>query len=271
MRPPPEISSVATPSACGRRRIAGEHQEQRRQHRRGIGADAEQADVAVLDADVPDIERNADRADAERSTASHCVGSCGQTVVSNRPWQVAAISAVARQKPATAAVGTRGEAARQHRIARPDEGARRRRRHSPAKLARPSAAPLVVNSTTVPASPSSAPTMCFARKPLARQQAGEQHDQERPEIIDQSGFGRRRQPQRGEIERMIAEQAADTERPDRRRLPQHAPGARSRQPDESKQTADGEGHRQKLERRHAARQHGQERRAATTSGSPKSR
>ena len=53
-------------------------------------------------------------------------------------------------------------------------------------------------------------------------QRGEQHDQQRPEIIEQPGFGRRREAQRQEIQRVIAEQAADADDPGHRRLPQRA-------------------------------------------------
>ena len=53
------------------------------------------------------------------------------------------------------------------------------------------------------------------RQPLAGQQRREQHDQQRPEIIQQARFGRRREAQREEIQRVIAEQAADARRPRR--------------------------------------------------------
>jgi len=46
-------------------------------------------------------------------------------------------------------------------------------------------------------------------QPLARQQGREQHDQQRPEIVQQIGFQRRSQPQGQEIEEVIAEQPGD--------------------------------------------------------------
>ena len=49
--------------------VTPRHQQQRRQHRRGVGGDAEKTDVATLHADVPHIERCADRADPERRRA----------------------------------------------------------------------------------------------------------------------------------------------------------------------------------------------------------
>ena len=62
------------------------------------------------------------------------------------------------------------------------------------------------------------------RQPLARQQRREQHDQQRPEIIQQPGFRRRRETQREEIQRVIAEQAADADDPGDQRLLQRVEG-----------------------------------------------
>ena len=62
------------------------------------------------------------------------------------------------------------------------------------------------------------------QEPLARQQRREQHDQERPEIVQKPGFGRRRKAQREEIERVIAEQAADADDPGKQRLLQGSKG-----------------------------------------------
>ena len=53
-------------------------------------------------------------------------------------------------------------------------------------------------------------------QPLAGQEAGEQHDQQRPEIGDQARLRRRREPQRGEVAEMIAEEPADADQPDHR-------------------------------------------------------
>ena len=53
-----------------RRGIAEQHEDQRREHRRGIGSDAEQGDVALLHADIPDDEGEPDRAEAEAEYAA---------------------------------------------------------------------------------------------------------------------------------------------------------------------------------------------------------
>ena len=62
---PPTISAQASASAGVAGATPAADQNERRQHRRGVGRDPEQADVAVLDAMVPDIEGEADGAEAE--------------------------------------------------------------------------------------------------------------------------------------------------------------------------------------------------------------
>jgi len=52
-------------------------------------------------------------------------------------------------------------------------------------------------------------------QPLARLRSREKYDQQRPEIGDQARLGGRRAAQGGEIERMIAEESADPDEPDR--------------------------------------------------------
>jgi hypothetical protein len=95
---------------------------------------------------------------------------------------------------------------------------------------------------------------------LARQKSREQHDQQRPEIIDQAGFGRRRETQREEIKRVIAEQAKYPERPDFRLLAQGADRALAEHPGyRAHQSANRKCHGGKLERRHAARRRGEQR------------
>ena len=146
--------------------VAARDQQQRRQHRRRVGGDAEKTDVAALHADIPHIKRCADRADSERRDASHCVVGFGQTVVSNSEVADRGSEAmVARQKPATASVGTSPEAARQHRIGGPHES-----RHEGAEVdragtpARASKAPRPAISTTTPAKPRNAPIRCARRR-----------------------------------------------------------------------------------------------------------
>ena len=76
-----------------------------------------------------------------------------------------------------------------------------------------------------------------------------QHDQQRPEIVQKAGFGRRREAQREEIQRVIAEQPADPDDPRQRRLPQRTNRIRPPDPGQrSDQRADRERHRGQLER-----------------------
>ena len=60
------------------------------------------------------------------------------------------------------------------------------------------------------------------RQAFAGQQRRKQHNQQRPEIIQQASFGRRREAQRQEIQRMISEQATDPDDPRSGPLPQRA-------------------------------------------------
>ena len=95
---------------------------------------------------------------------------------------------------------------------------------------------------------------------FARQRRGEQHDQQRPEIVDEVGFGRWRELKGGEIEGVVAEQAADPQQPDARRPadqsgPPHAARKRAHDADRG---ADREGHGDHLEGRDRAGQHREE-------------
>jgi hypothetical protein len=96
-------------------------------------------------------------------------------------------------------------------------------------------------------------------KALAGQSGREQNNQQRPQISDEARVGRRRVAQRGEIERMIAEEPADPDNPDAPWLgqPRQAPSRRS--VDQAAETTDGECQGGQFERRRIARQRGQER------------
>ena len=59
--------------------------------------------------------------------------------------------------------------------------------------------------------------LCGAQPDAARHKGGQQHDQQRPEIVDQVRLGGRRQAQGDEIKRMIGEQPRDREEPERER------------------------------------------------------
>ena len=121
---PATMSAQASASVRRRLGIAGRDEDQRRQHRGRIGGDAEQADVAALHADVPDVEGRPDRPEAERERPRAIRRGLPARASSRRRGGRARLSAaVARQKPATASVGTSPKRARQDRIAGPDEGA----------------------------------------------------------------------------------------------------------------------------------------------------
>ncbi len=234
----------------------GQNQERGRQQRRRVGRGAEHADIAALHADIPGVERSADRPDAERGDREPL-----QRRVRPRPWsRTAACTAAASNAVASAEsrdrVGRhRFEPARHHRIGRPRQRPPRRPRPSPGICAeREAAAWLPANSSTVPASPSTAPTTwCGAsRSPGSSDENSTINSGQR--VIQQAGFGRRRKPQRQEVQRVIAEQAADADDPGERRLRAgrgSRPAARSRSAIPG-QRADRKRHRRELERRDIA-------------------
>src|SRR3546814_4227315 len=51
-------------------------------------------------------------------------------------------------------------------------------------------------------------------QPLARQQRREDDDEQRPEVGDEAGIDRGRIAERDEVEEVVAEEAADAERPE---------------------------------------------------------
>ena len=142
------------------------------------------------------------------------------------------------------------ELARHHRIGRPykrgDEG-----RSQSGDLAGREPAAAVAGEQQYRAGQSQQRTDDVVRRqPLAGQQRREQHDQKRPEIIQQPGFGRRRKAQRQEIQGMVAEQPADADNPRHQWLPERA--ERCGPPDEADEgnrSADRERHRRELKRR----------------------
>ena len=81
-------------------------QERGREQRRRVGGGAEHADIAALHADVPGVKRGTDRSDAERDDREPLRRRLRPDRGLDQPCTIAASSAVARQKPATASVGT---------------------------------------------------------------------------------------------------------------------------------------------------------------------
>ena len=116
----------------------------------------------------------------------------------------------------------RFEPARQHRIGRPDKG-RDKGRDQAGNC--PAEKPRIAGEQQHRAGKSQhRADDVMHREPLARQQRREQHDQQRPEIIQKPRFGRRGETQRQEIQRVIAEQSADADDPGDRRLAQRRGG-----------------------------------------------
>ena len=77
-----------------------------RKQRRRIGRRTQYADIAALHSNIPGVKRRADGTDPERRDRQPLRHVSGQIVTSTMPCTAAASSAVARQKPATAVVGT---------------------------------------------------------------------------------------------------------------------------------------------------------------------
>ena len=193
------------------------------------------------------------------ATASHWPRFSGQCVCSNTMCEIAASAAVARQNPATASVGTSAKRRDSDRIDRPGEG-RDEGRGEPGQMAprERDAAPREQQHRAGERDQRARDVM--RAQALARQQRGEKHDQQRPEIADKLRLGRRRKAQREEIQRVIAEQPADAERPHRPWLLQRARRARPEQPRRGADpAANRECHRGELKRRHGARRNGQQR------------
>ena len=109
------------------------------------------------------------------------------------------------------------ELARHHRIGRPHEG-RDERREQAGQLAHFKAGAAAGEQQHRAGQSEQGADDVVRQQPLAGQQRREQHDQQRPEIIQQARLGGRREAQREEIQRVIAEQAADPDDPCSQRL-----------------------------------------------------
>ena len=246
-----------------RSRKAGQNQERRREQRRRVGRGAEHADVAALHADVPGIKCGADRADAERGDRQPLRHRVGPYRFLDQPVHQGCQQRGRRAKARHRVGRHRLELARHHRIGRPYEGRDECRDKSGHLAGREIAETVAGKQQHRAGEAKQGADDVVRRQPLARQQRREQHDQQRPEIIEQSRLGRRREAQREEIQRVIAEQAADPDDPRQRLLPQGAKRLGAPDPGQAPdQRADRECHRRKLKGgnfsgRH--RQRGQER------------
>jgi hypothetical protein len=222
-----------------------------REHRRRVGAGAEHANIAAFDPDIPGVKRKPDRPDPEPSGGKPFAHA-------GRPHRLLEGNMADRRKHRRDEAECRddvgrhvGEPARKHRIGGPDDRRHERRRKTRrVGLAEPELGAAADEHGRADQSEQRAHDV-MEPQPLLRQQAGEQHDQQRPKIVDEPGFGRRRKPQRREVKRVIPEQAAHTERPYFRRLSQCAQCARARNPGCGTEAApDRKADRGKLKRGH---------------------
>ena len=146
-----------------------------------------------------------------------------------------------------------GEAPRQHRVARPGERAEHRGQVAEGELGL-DGEPLPAGDDQHRAGETQQRPRDVVRTQLfARQQRREQHDEQRPEIVDEPGLDRRRVAQRDVIERVIAEDPAHAEQPDRPWLAQRLDCLGPHGPEHHAcQRADAQTDSQQLERRHRA-------------------
>ena len=152
-----------------------------------------------------------------------------------------------RAKPRHRVGRHRFEPARGHRIGRPHKG-RDERRDQAGHLAGGDAAGVACEQEHRAGQSEHSANNVMRRQPFAGQQRGEQHDQKRPQIIQQAGFGGRRKAQRQEIQCVIAEQAADADDPCDQRLTQCVDSLTPPDPcQRSHQRADRKRHRRELE------------------------
>ncbi len=242
----------------GQGALAEGDQQQGGQQRRGIGEGAQRADVAALHPMVPDEEGQADRPQAQPRHRRPAGGVRHHRLFQRQMAQQRQQGGAAAE-PADRLGRHRADPPAQHRIAGPDH----RRQHRGAVAqgeARVEGHPASPDQHDDAEQPQRRPGDVPPAQPLARQQGGEQHDQQRPGVVDQVGLDRRREAQRHEEDEVIAEQPADAEQPDRRPLPGRGQrrAALQRHPAEPDQEGDGEGHAGQLERRDRAGPGGQQ-------------
>ena len=97
---------------------------------------------------------------------------------------------------------------------------------------------------------------------FARQQGRHENNEKRPEVGNQPGLGRGREPQGGKIEGVIAKQATDTQEPNGPRLTEGGKAfAIQKNGHKADKPADEKCHRGKLEGRHGARPRRHQRKA----------
>ena len=200
---------------------------------------------------VPEIERGARRAEAERQHGEPRRGRGRPHRLLEQQVAAAATACGRCRAERGDGIGRRlAEAARQHRIERPGESAAQRQR-----IAQRVGAGEVHAATEGQQHDAGETQQCAREMRPAQALAGErrrqQHDQQRPQIVYEIGFGGRSKLQRGEVECVVAEQAADAQQPDAHWPSDQSPpadAARERAHDADSGT-DGERHGNHLERR----------------------
>ena len=197
---------------------ARHNQKRRGEQRRGVGRRTQHADVAALHPDVPCVERGTDRTDAERNDRQPLCRGFRPDRHLDRQMDRGGEQRGCKTEAGHRIGRHRLQLARHHRICRPYEGGDKRRGQAGDLLPFEMHGCIAGKQQHRAGKPEQRADDVMGFKPLARQQRREQHDQQRPEIIQQPGFRRRRQPQRQEIQRVIAEQSADADDPHDRRL-----------------------------------------------------
>ena len=193
------------------------------------------------------------------ATASHWPRFSGQCVCSNSDVRDRCQRRRRKAEPHDRVARHIGKAAREHRIDRPGEGCNEGC-GKPGQIGPCQRNPAPREQQNCPAERDQRARDVMQSQTFAGQQRGEKHDQHRPEVADKLRLGRRREAQRQEIQRVITEQPADTERPHRPWLFQRARRAWPEQPRRgTKPATNGKCHRGELKRRHGARRDGQQR------------
>jgi hypothetical protein len=201
---------------------ARQHQKRGREQRRRIGRSPEHTDIAALHPDIPGTECGTHRADAERSDRQPLRRRIGPDRDFDEPMHHSGEQR-GRQTEARHRVRRyRFELARHHRIGRPHKGRDKGREQSGQLARRETAAAIAGKQEHRAGEPQQGADDVVRRQPFAGQQRRKQHNQQRPAIIQQPGFRRRREAQRQEIQRVITEQPADPDDPRRGPLPQRA-------------------------------------------------
>ncbi len=238
----PTIRSAATAiqTVSGRPLVSAS--SKRRGERRQIAEDADPARIAALERRVPEKERGAERAESgERDQHQVATGQGNGRLEDRMTGQREDARDEAEQ--AHRRGRKMGDATRQQRIARPDEGRSGSGEVAPGEASGEAATADDRQRRADEADQRRADVHRPQREP--GQEHRRQHDDEqRPQIVDEVGLERRRVAQGDEEQEVEAEQAVDAEG---ERRPGHAPLARERP---GRHAADDQRQAGEQERRH---------------------